>query len=163
MLYYRAFGLRLAANVMLPGLLREKADSPADIAIHAGSLEGQDGLQRVEVEAGTFADRRVFRLENGNILIDFSDGTRFCIETSGSRIWTTWGSPFTVEDMATFLMGPILGYVVRLRGLVALHASSFVTTQGAVALLGRLERANRQLRRRWRNGELACWLTTSPS
>jgi hypothetical protein len=114
--------------------------SPADITIYAG-IEGSPDLPSGfeppgEVDLGALSERRVFRLENGKVFIVFSDGTKFWVDGSGKRVWTTWDAPNTVEDMATYLLGPIIGYVLRLRGTVTLHASSFVTNGVAIALLG---------------------------
>ena len=44
--------------------------------------------------------------------------------------------PYTVEYMATYLLGPILGYILRLHDIVALHASSVVIDGQAVAMVG---------------------------
>ncbi len=44
--------------------------------------------------------------------------------------------PLTVEDTVTYLLGPILGYVLSLKGITCLHASAFIFRDHAVALLG---------------------------
>ncbi len=49
----------------------------------------------------------------------YTDGTEFVIDRRGGRIWATWSAAGTVEDMATYLLGPVLGFVLRLRLLYA--------------------------------------------
>ena len=66
----------------------------------------------------------------------YKDGTEFSIARSGAEIWARWAAPYTVEDMMTYFQGPILGFVLRLRGVTSLHASAVVVHDQAVVLLG---------------------------
>ena len=66
----------------------------------------------------------------------YTDGTEFSIARSGTEIWRVGRAPHTVEDMMTYFQGPILGFVLRLRGVMSLHASAVVEQDQAVALLG---------------------------
>ena len=47
-----------------------------------------------------------------------------------------WPENFTVQDAATYLLGPIFGFLLRLRGVVSLHASGVMIGDHAVALVG---------------------------
>jgi hypothetical protein len=51
-----------------------------------------------------------------------------------SDVWCTWPASLTPEDTATYLLGPILAFVLRLRGTLALHASAVALNGRAVAL-----------------------------
>ncbi|MBA3757231.1 MAG: hypothetical protein H0X02_13890 [Nitrosomonas sp.] len=42
----------------------------------------------------------------------------------------------TLEDTATYLLGPVLGFILRLRGHTCLHASAIAVGDAAIALLG---------------------------
>jgi hypothetical protein len=42
----------------------------------------------------------------------------------------------TVEDTATYLLGPVMGFTLLLRGSVCLHASAIAVGDQAIALLG---------------------------
>jgi hypothetical protein len=42
----------------------------------------------------------------------------------------------TPEDLATYLLGPVSGFLLRLRGITCLHASSVAVDRQALALLG---------------------------
>jgi hypothetical protein len=67
----------------------------------------------------------------------YSDDICFILDKKGHRIWGTWWGKQTFEDTVTYLVGPIIGFVLRLRGSVALHASTVVFNEYAVAFLGR--------------------------
>jgi hypothetical protein len=68
--------------------------------------------------------------------LKYSDGARFVVNGATSRMWGEWTAPLTVEDFATFFLGPAMGFVLRRRGLTALHASSLCIGGQAIALSG---------------------------
>jgi hypothetical protein len=72
---------------------------------------------------------RFFRLR-------YADGTEFLVSRSGAEVWAAWPEPLTLEDTTTYLLGPVLGFVLRLRGAVCLHASAVALGGRAVALVG---------------------------
>jgi len=70
------------------------------------------------------------------VRIDYRDGTSFVIESNAARIWCTWRSESTAADTATYLLGPVLAYALRLRGTLALHASAVVDGERAWLIAG---------------------------
>jgi hypothetical protein len=66
----------------------------------------------------------------------YGDGTKFVIDEAGSKVWASWASESTFEDTLTYLLGPVLGFVLRLRGVTCLHASAVAIDGVAVALAG---------------------------
>jgi len=64
------------------------------------------------------------------------DGTQFLIHRSGSRIWCRRKSEYSVEYIGTYLFGPILGFILRLRGTVCLHGSVVGLGDRAIGVLG---------------------------
>ena len=66
----------------------------------------------------------------------YSDGTSFVIDPRGSRVWASWAGESTFEDTLTYLLGPVLGFVLRLRGVTCLHASAIAIDGVAIALAG---------------------------
>ena len=74
--------------------------------------------------------------DNAGFRFRYDDGTEFRVNRNGTEISASWPEPLTVEDAATYLLGPIFGFVLRLRGIVSLHASAFAVDGRAVALLG---------------------------
>ncbi len=53
-----------------------------------------------------FADRRFFQLA-------YSDGTRFLMDDAATRIWGEPGPGLCYEDLCIYLLGPVMGFVLR--------------------------------------------------
>ena len=69
--------------------------------------------------------------------LQYKDGTEFLVDDAGTRVWATWPSDtLTVEDTATYLLGPVMGFVLLLRGFTSLHACAVAVEDRAVAIVG---------------------------
>jgi hypothetical protein len=80
---------------------------------------------------------KISRLKDGAYFhLKYCDGTQFVVDHQGTQIWATWSSELTLEDTATYLLGPVLGFVLRLRGITCLHASAIAVGGLAIALVG---------------------------
>ena len=66
----------------------------------------------------------------------YGDGTRFLIDGAGTKIWGTWKPPLVLEDLTTYLLGPVMGFLLRQRGITPLHASAVSVGGRAVTLSG---------------------------
>jgi hypothetical protein len=142
---YRAFGVRFGANRAIPGLTAETARTPVDVQIEIGSLpdgppadspnESHACAKRVTCDGdrpGAFS----WCARSGDFRLRYDDGTVFVVDEHGSCVWAVWPKSLTLEDTAVYLLGPVLAFVLRLRGLSCLHASAFSVDGCAVALLG---------------------------
>ena len=78
----------------------------------------------------------VHRREDGAFRLRYADGCEYHVDAGGTRVACTWPAHFTVEDAATYLLGPVFGLVLRLRGIPSLHASAVAVNGVAVALVG---------------------------
>jgi hypothetical protein len=67
--------------------------------------------------------------------LTYADGTQFVIDQAAHRVWGTFSPPLTLEDFAVYLRGPIMGFVLRRRGVIALHGSALFLGN-AVVLCG---------------------------
>jgi hypothetical protein len=63
-------------------------------------------------------------LSDGAFRIRYSDGVEFLIDADGRHIIGRAPSDASLADVACYLTGPVLGFVLRQRGIVALHASA---------------------------------------
>lgn len=80
---------------------------------------------------------RIWKLdEEGYFRFRYGDGTEFFLTASGDKIWATWPDSLSLEDTATYLLGPIFGFLLRLRGVTCLHASAVAVDGRAIALVG---------------------------
>src|SRR5688500_12496033 len=127
------YGLGLRSDVALAGLRGLRVPEAIDVSLHMGSMP-REVAERMEEPAQDFYvsdDRdergepgvRAARLaEDGCLRIAYADGTRILIDAPASRIWARGPDGATVEDTGTYLLGPALGLVLRLRGVTCLHA-----------------------------------------
>jgi hypothetical protein len=66
----------------------------------------------------------------------YNDGIEFVLNREGTSIVAGRPANATPEDVAIYLLGPVLGFVLRLRGISCLHASAVAVGGQAVAFLG---------------------------
>ena len=143
---FRAYGLRLGANRVIPGLTPNPAESRVDVQIQLGSIPASVGeAVSNEISPRTSQDaddygrpEAIFWHRNGGggFRLRYDDGAVFIVDKRGSRIWAAWPKTLTLEDAAVYLLGPVLALVLRLRGITCLHASAFSVDGRTVALLG---------------------------
>ena len=80
---------------------------------------------------------QVWKLGEGSgFRFRYADGIEFVLDSAGREVGVTWPADMTLEDAATYLVGPILSFVLRLRGIVCLHASAVAVRGLAVAFMG---------------------------
>ena len=68
--------------------------------------------------------------------LSYSDGARFVVDAAAGRVWGTYEPPLTSEDMATYFLGPVLGFVLRRQNITCLHASGVEILGQAVCFCG---------------------------
>jgi hypothetical protein len=147
-LHYSVFGLHLSSNLALPGVLPIiSAGSSSDVEVCLGSspypaeedLSVQEELVYVSddsTEAGE-PGLRVWEVARGAFLhIAYSDGTQFWIDQKRETLWAVWPGTLSLEDATSYLFGPILGLLLRLRGITCLHASVVAFEDRSVAFVG---------------------------
>lgn len=78
----------------------------------------------------------VHRRGDGAFRLRYADGCEYHVDAAGTAVACTWPAHFTVEDAATYLLGPVFGLVLRLRGVPSLHAGAVAVDGAAVALAG---------------------------
>ena len=147
-MHYRCsiYGLGVISNRAIPGVPPSTIASE-DVRISFGSLPAWlDEVSDLQVETSYVADYksecgepalRVFRVRDGEYYrFCYADQTEFVVDKSGTEVWAQWREPLTVEDTSTYLLGPVMGFVMLLRGVVCLHASAVAIGDEAIALLG---------------------------
>jgi hypothetical protein len=138
---HRAAGLTIAADAPIPGLPRTAADGIADLQVHLDAAAPWRGVPAEVFYRSDYVDARqrpivtVGRAGPG-FHFSYADGTAVWIDSAGTRVWCSRPPGVTIEDLATYLSGPILGFVLRRRGYVSLHASAVQTGVGATIMIG---------------------------
>ncbi len=141
---YSLYGLLVRSDRPLLGLIAVSGIS-YDLEFHVSStalLTPQQLLERqlwyvnedldpndVNLQIWTLADGAYFQF-------CYSDGTQFLISKDTKEVWASSPEPLTLEDTLAYFLGPIMGFILRLRGTLGLHASSIVYGGKAFALLG---------------------------
>ena len=137
----RIHGLDIRADVPLPGIapspastcdveleLVERLPAPIPLRIRYRSGEPDDAATRVEV----VDDAR------GLTAFRYGDGTAIDVEHHGrpATIRAVIAPGQTLEDLSAYLYGPVLGFLLRAWGRLALHASCVYVGDGAVLIAG---------------------------
>ncbi len=139
------YGLGVVANEIIPGVPPAPTASD-DVRIAFGSLPSwldEAGTNQIQIYVADYNDEcgnpvlRVFSVMGGKYFrYSYADQTEFLVDGAGTEIWAKWTDPLTIEDTATYLLGPVMGFVMLLRGIVCLHASAIAVDNKAIALLG---------------------------
>ncbi len=80
---------------------------------------------------------RMVLLDNGTYYrLNYNDGAEFVVDRTGTHIFVTRRENQTLEDIVTYLLGPLLGFVLRLRHVTCLHASAVVVNNKVIAFVG---------------------------
>jgi hypothetical protein len=68
--------------------------------------------------------------------IRFSDGVEFWLDRDFSTVWGHWPENLTLEYALGYLLGPVFGLLLRLRGVICLHASAVNINDRSVVFVG---------------------------
>jgi hypothetical protein len=136
------YGIGVLANREIPGVPSSRISS-VDLHINFGSLPDGISTDLKPFFASDSSDEsgqpllKFFRAPDHNYYrFLYSDQTEFLVNKDGTEVWGNWPESLTLEDAATYLLGPVMGFVLLLRGVVCLHASAVVVGDQAIALLG---------------------------
>jgi hypothetical protein len=80
---------------------------------------------------------RIWDVDDGSFLrITYVDGTEFWLDRELATVWAHWPKNCSLADTLTYLLGPVLGLVLRLRGIVCLHASAVSIDDRSAVFVG---------------------------
>ena len=145
---YRVYGLGIDSATSIAGLhalpqnarlvdLRLETGPQPDWVTRATALPGRVTPRLPESEDA--ADPTFQLIEHGLaecFELVYSDGASFVVDAQARRVWGTLRSPLTDADLATYFLGPVLGFILRRRHITSLHASAVELFGHAVALSG---------------------------
>jgi len=140
------YGLQIHLNERVPGLKFSTLHSGTpDLQIDFGAMPSWFAnepltreLRYVRQNGEPTAKPRLAVWSLGDYYhLEYLDGTQFLVDSGGTRVWATWpADTLTLEDTATYLLGPVMGFVLLLRGFVSLHACAFAINNRAIAIVG---------------------------
>ncbi len=148
---YRAYGINLVSNLPIRGLGAEHIDSPKpDLVLELGfepdwaraGMRLPASMRHSSPAKPEMADPAFcLTARSGDQFFElaYSDGTCFVVDAETKRLCGTWLPPLTIEDLSTYLLGPVMGFILRKRNIISLHASTACIGGQAVVLCGESE------------------------
>ena len=143
---YRVCGLTVETSHPVRGLLPARAAiSIPDVVVRFGERPPWAGAppdaNRVlrSVPSPNIAEQSFeigWVIGGQGVRFQHGDGSFFWIDAAGREVWADWTDDLTLDDVSGYLAGSILGYVLRRRGQLALHASCVIVDGMAAALVG---------------------------
>jgi hypothetical protein len=142
---YSVFGLLLRSNLSIPELVpAEGPSSDPAVNIHLKESPPADSSgPKILMYTSEYMDPtgqpalRIWKTVDDQFLhLTYFDGTQFWMDRKGTELWAQWPDNLTIEDTATYLLGPVLGLLLRLRGVTCLHASAISAGNLAIAFVG---------------------------
>ncbi|MCF8049992.1 MAG: hypothetical protein K9L59_02060 [Desulfobacterales bacterium] len=144
---YSAFGLVIRSSERisnLPTAACTGQSPPADIQVEFTSGGKESRPDPDEILLHAFANPEncssPFLLvwkhaADGDYRFRFDSSVEFKLQRSGRKITVACESSTTMDEVAAYLLGPVMGLALRINGLVCLHASAVVFKNRAIALM----------------------------
>src|SRR5271165_3452830 len=143
---YCVYGLRVLADAGIAGLLPCNITDDDDLRIWVNRMPPWWDAKSASPDAvwyrSPWGDDRgqprltVWRLNGGWYRLLYWDSAEFLVNPEGGEVWCAWPPGVTADDPVPHLTGPVLGFVLRLRGICCLHASAIRIGQKAIAFSG---------------------------
>lgn len=144
--YYKVFELLFRSNLPIPGFAEaDPSGKLEDVTINLGYLPAapnSDAEDILRYHSSYLSDTgepalRIWEVSDGTFLrISYFDGTEFWLDRDLATLWAHWPASSTLEDTLSYLVGPVLGLLLRLRGVVCLHASAVSINDRSVIFVG---------------------------
>lgn len=138
---YWLYGLRLASNEPLTCLTPADPGQP-DVSVSFHSATSADSVW-CQGEGSPWhpeAERRGLRVRLNSheerYEFEYWDRTRFRVNVRGDSVGALTPPGARIEDTLIYLVGPVMGFVLRVRGVVSLHASAVLVGNKAVCVCG---------------------------
>ncbi len=146
---YRAYGIEILSNLEIPALAGTAGPSEVigapSLKVRFGLSPSMDTSQRLEELRHASADvdsrgepvLKIWNADCGKFLrMAYSDGPEFWFDCELENLWVRWQRGSTEQNALGLLLGPVLGFLLRLRGMVCLHGSVVGFGSSAVIFIG---------------------------
>jgi hypothetical protein len=105
-------------------------------AAHSNHAESVVYTSAYTGPSGTPALRIFQEQKHGLFHLVYFDGMQFWMDRHGTKLWASWPSESSAEEAATYILGPVLGLLLRFRGVTCLHASAVAIGGSVIAFIG---------------------------
>lgn len=80
---------------------------------------------------------QIWDVQNGEFLVlSYNGEAEFWLRRDFAALWAQWPTSSSIENALSYLVGPIMGLLLRLRGAVCLHASAVNVRGRAIVFVG---------------------------
>ncbi len=148
--YYTIYGLHIQVNTSsIPGLVTAPFSEKEEVDIRVTFEDFPKAILLLLESERINYHTSPWRTGTGNpnLTIDivgdrmyfhfqYDNGVEFVINRATKEVWGTWQDDLTLSDAVLYLLGPILGFILRLRGTTCLHSSCIAIDNKAFALVG---------------------------
>jgi hypothetical protein len=143
--HYSLFGFGFTSNVELPGFAPNGALVSGACELHLGSAPPAEiaSQHRELIYTSLIKDLlgnpalRMWSVGNQELLhLTYTDGHQFWFDRQRKHVWGTWPENSCLEEATSYLLGPVLGILLRYKGVVCLHGSSVAINEQAVTFVG---------------------------
>ena len=146
----RLFGLSLRSNQPIPGMPALPLEGDADVEV--AFIQTAQSCPQPETASQIYASPGM--ADNGEpyfkvwsdaqhplvyLGIQYTDGQGFVwflIDQAGSQVQVLRTPAISFDDMLTYFLGPVIGCILRLRGITSLHAGVAAVGEKAIAIIG---------------------------
>jgi len=144
-LHYSAYGLGILCDRPIPGLAADETPSPASPDLHIRFVDAATSESPEDetlwyttyiTDANGEPALKIWKKKSGDFAIRYSHGLSFRVDSDLSTISVCGSGAITDADVASFLLGPVLGILFRLKGFTCLHASAVALCGKAVVFAG---------------------------
>lgn len=146
MFTHSIYSIRLKSNQAIPRLIVLPNSLSTDLEVLFGQKNAncRDASENAtiwyvsqDLDEHDQTSRVLYELQGGEFFrLRYADGTEFVFNRQCTQVWATWPEGLTLEDTAIYLLGPVLGILLYLRGVTCLHASAVEIDGAAVAMVG---------------------------
>jgi hypothetical protein len=145
---YFVYGRQISCDRLIAGLTPR--DAPAQVPDLSIQFDGGDVASEKDAARQTlwftsdFTDEhgnpalKIWKGCSGDFFVRYSHGLTFRIDAALAHINVYCRTRGNERDVALYLLGPVLGILLRLRGLTCLHASAVEIDGKAVAFAGEM-------------------------
>ncbi len=145
--FYTAFGLRIRSSARisrLPVAVEARCGSASEVVLEFTSVwtgrrpnSGEALLHSFPNPADPLSPLLEIwkRHSKNDYRLLFDSRVEFTLRQSGRHITVGRKAAATMDDVVAYLLGPVMGAVLRLQGFVCLHASAVVIDGRAIALM----------------------------
>lgn len=150
---YIIYGLRVTSGRPIPGLRSIESQTQSiqsgstDVSVRFDADGAQTSMDENAEETLWYTSDipdasgnpalKIWKQEHGGgYRIRYSHGLTFYLNANVTDIRVQCDEPMDANDVADFLLGPVLGIVLRLRGTVCFHGSAVVLEDKAIVFVG---------------------------